>query len=69
MYVHRLLEQGLAREWAYFGVGVMPANTRMRDVLNTQDGLYTLVLRGEDGSETADVIGSITGMHRMTRNA
>ena len=61
MYVHRLLEQGLAREWAYFGVGVMPANTRMRDVLNTQDGLYTLVLRGEDGSETADVIGSITG--------
>jgi len=61
MYVHRLLEQGLAREWAYFGVGVMPSNTQMRDVLNTQDGLYTLVLRGEDGTETADVIGSIIG--------
>jgi mannitol 2-dehydrogenase len=61
MYVHRLLEQGLAREWAYFGVGVMPSNARMRDVLNTQDGLYTLVLRGEDGTETADVIGSIIG--------
>ncbi|MBV9318601.1 MAG: mannitol dehydrogenase family protein, partial [Mycobacterium sp.] len=44
MYVDRLLERGLARDWGICGVGVLAADRRMRDVLQAQDGLYTLVL-------------------------
>ena len=59
MYIDRLLQRGLAREWAICGVGVMPADRRMRDVLRAQDGLYTLVLEHPDGNREARVIGSI----------
>lgn len=58
-YLDRLLRRGLAREWGICGVGVMPADRRMRDVLRAQDGLYTLVLEHPDGSRDARVIGSI----------
>ena len=59
MYIDRLLQAGLAREWGICGVGVMPADWTMRDVLNDQDGLYTLILENPDGSRDAKVIGSI----------
>ena len=59
MYVNRLLQAGLAREWGICGVGVLPADWTMRDVLNDQDGLYTLILEKPDGSRDAEVIGSI----------
>jgi mannitol 2-dehydrogenase len=59
MYIDRLLQRGLAREWGICGVGVLPADWPMRDVLRDQDGLYTLVLENPDGSRDAQVIGSI----------
>src|SRR5689334_6900269 len=42
VYINLLLQQSLAHEWGICGVGVMPADWTMRDVLNGQDGLYTL---------------------------
>ena len=59
MYVDRLLEKGLAHDWGICGVGVMPADRRMADVLAAQDGLYTLLQENPDGSRDARVIGSI----------
>nr|WP_090275626.1 mannitol dehydrogenase family protein [Mycolicibacterium komanii]CRL68642.1 mannitol-1-phosphate/altronate dehydrogenase [Mycolicibacterium komanii] len=59
MYVDRLLEKGLAKEWGIAGVGVMPADRKMADVMATQDGLYTLLLEKPDGGREARVIGSI----------
>ncbi|MFE9580907.1 mannitol dehydrogenase family protein [Nocardia sp. NPDC006044] len=59
MYVDRLLEAGGAREWGICGVGVLPADRRMRDALAAQDGLYTLSVLAPDGSWTTRVIGSI----------
>src|SRR5258708_7849908 len=59
MYIDRLLQQGLAHEWGICGVGVMPADWTMRDVLTDQDGLYTLILANPDSSRDAQVIGSI----------
>jgi mannitol 2-dehydrogenase len=59
MYVDRLLERGLARDWGICGVGVLAADRRMRDVLQAQDGLYTLVLEHPDGRREARVVGSI----------
>ena len=59
MYVDRLLEQGLAGEWGICGVGVLPADRKMADVMAAQDGLYTLVIENPDGTRDARVIGSI----------
>ena len=59
MYIDRLLEMGLAKEWGICGVGVMPSDRKMADVMAAQDGLYTLLLEDPDGGPEARVIGSI----------
>jgi mannitol 2-dehydrogenase len=59
MYIDRLLEKGLAVEWGICGVGVMPADRKMADVMRSQDCLYTLLVENPDGSRDARVIGSI----------
>jgi mannitol 2-dehydrogenase len=56
----RLMNDGKALDWGICGVGVMPADERMRDVMRDQAGLYTLVEKHADGSLDARVIGSIT---------
>lgn len=59
MYLDRLMNTGLAMDWGVCGVGVLPQDSRMRDVTLAQDGLYTLVLKHPDGSLEPRVIGSI----------
>jgi mannitol 2-dehydrogenase len=59
MYVDRLLELGKAREWGICGVGVLPSDQRMAEVMAAQDRLYTLVVKHADGSLDARVVGSI----------
>jgi mannitol 2-dehydrogenase len=60
MYHDRLLTQGDALDWAICGVGVMAFDRRMKEVLDAQDGLYTLVLKHSDGTYEPRVIGAIT---------
>ena len=59
MYVDRLLEQGKAEEWGICGVGVLPSDRRMAEVMAAQDGLYTLVVKYPDGTLEPRVVGSI----------
>jgi mannitol 2-dehydrogenase len=59
MYVDRLLEMGLAKDWGICGVGVLPADRKMADAMAAQDCLYTLLLEKPDGGREARVIGSI----------
>jgi mannitol 2-dehydrogenase len=59
MYHDRLMNEGAAMDWGICGVGVMPADRRMKEVLDAQDGLYTLVLKHNDGTWEPRVIGSI----------
>src|SRR4029450_762181 len=59
MYVDRLLETGLANECGSCGVGVLPGDRQMADVMTAQNGLYTLLSENPDGSRDARVIGSI----------
>lgn len=59
MYVDQLLTDGEARDWAFTGVGVLPKDDRIVEVLNAQDGLYTLVVKHPDGHLEPRVIGSI----------
>jgi mannitol 2-dehydrogenase len=60
MYHDRLMNAAETLGWGICGVGVMPADARMRDALSAQDGLYTLVEKHRDGTYTARVIGAIT---------
>ncbi|MDF3051046.1 MAG: mannitol-phosphate/altronate dehydrogenase [Pseudonocardia sp.] len=59
MYLDRLMNEGKALEWGICGVGVLPGDKRMKDALDAQDGLYTLVLKYPDGRFEPRVIGSI----------
>ena len=59
MYVDALMNEGEALDFGIVGVGTMPGDTRMRDALNGQDGLYTLVVKHPDGRREPRVIGSI----------
>jgi len=59
MYLDRLMEQGQALDWGICGVGVMPFDLKMREVMEAQDCLYTLVLKGFDGTWEPKVVGSI----------
>ncbi|TDE97370.1 mannitol dehydrogenase family protein [Occultella glacieicola] len=59
MYLDRLMREGKALDWAICGLGLLPGDVRMRDALNAQDGLYTLVLKHPDGTYEPTVVGSI----------
>lgn len=59
MYLDRLLENGQAKEWGICGVGVLPGDRKMAQVMADQDCLYTLIAMNPDGSRDARVIGSI----------
>jgi len=58
MYVDALLARGFS-EWGICGVGVLEFDRAMRDALQAQDNLYTLVTSAPDGTREARVIGSI----------
>jgi mannitol 2-dehydrogenase len=59
MYLDRLMEQGRALDWGICGVGVMPFDLKMREAMDAQDCLYTLVLKDPNGGWEPKVIGSI----------
>jgi mannitol 2-dehydrogenase len=63
MYLDRLMEEGAedgrALDWGICGVGVLPGDRRMKEALEAQDCLYTLVLKYPDGTLEPRVIGSI----------
>jgi mannitol 2-dehydrogenase len=59
MYHDRLLNAGAPLDWGICGVGVMPGDRKMKEVLAAQDGRYTLVLKHSDGTYEPRVIGSI----------
>jgi mannitol 2-dehydrogenase len=53
VYLDDLMAAGLASEWAICGVGVLPSDRRMADVMRAQDGLYTVVTRRWAGPPSA----------------
>ncbi len=59
MYVDGLLNAATARDWGIVGVGLLPGDRRMREVMRRQDCLYTLVVKHPDGSLQPRVVGSI----------
>ena len=58
VYAEDLFHQGGDLQWGFCGLGLLPRDARMGEVLHAQGCLYTLVERGSAG-DTARVIGSI----------
>ena len=58
-YVDRLLERGQGGEYGICGIGVLPGDRRMKEVLEAQGGLYTVVVKHPDGTIEARVVGSL----------
>ena len=58
VYNDDLFQQEGPSEWGLCGIGLLPADSRIGDVLCSQDYLYTVVERSAAG-DTARVIGSI----------
>ncbi|MGA8209741.1 MAG: mannitol dehydrogenase family protein [Nocardioidaceae bacterium] len=61
MYLDALMQQGQALDYGITGVGLLPGDRRMQEVLHAQDCLYTLVVKDPDGTMHPRVIGSIIG--------
>ncbi len=64
MYLDRLLNAGgpdaeKYSDWGICGVGVLPGDVKMRDVLEAQDHLYTLVTKSPTGETETRVIGAV----------
>ena len=59
LYLDNYFQQNPGSEWGICGVGLLESDRRMRDALQSQDCLYTLVERSTDG-DRARVIGAIT---------
>ncbi len=55
-YLHRLMQQGLALDWAIIGAGVRPGDAAMRERLLAQDCLTTLI-ELDPGGSSAEVTG------------
>ena len=59
MYLDRLMNEGKALDWGICGVGVLPSDRAMKEVMAAQDCLYTLVVKHPDGQFEPRVIGSM----------
>ncbi|WOI57679.1 mannitol dehydrogenase family protein [Palleronia sp. LCG004] len=59
-YLHRLMDEGLAHDWAILGAGVRAPDAARRDVLLAQDCLNTLIELDPSG-KSAEVTGSMIG--------
>ncbi|MBU2942576.1 mannitol dehydrogenase family protein [Shimia thalassica] len=57
-YLHRLMQEGKAHDWAILGAGVRPFDADMRERLLAQDCLTTLIELDPERS-AAEVIGSM----------
>lgn len=60
VYFDDLARSGISNRWGVTGVSLHSPGAK--DLLSAQDGLYTVVQRGNDG-QTARVVGSIGSVH------
>ncbi len=61
VYVDDAIAETGDGQWGICGVGLLAQDSRMRDALVPQDGLYTVVERGPGADAQARVIGAMTG--------
>ena len=68
IYTEHLLQKHAVQDWAICGVGLLPQDKKMGEVLQKQDGLYTVVER-HYGQENARIVGALTEYLLAPENA
>ncbi|MBL4808051.1 MAG: mannitol dehydrogenase family protein [Rhodobacteraceae bacterium] len=66
-YLHRLMQEGLAQDWAVLGAGVRPNDAEMRIKLLAQDCLTTLIELDPSGI-SAEITGAMIGYLPVEEN-
>ncbi|WP_299152852.1 mannitol dehydrogenase family protein [uncultured Tateyamaria sp.] len=66
-YLHRLMDQGMAHDWAILGAGVRAGDAAQREKLLAQDCLTTLIELDPSG-KSAEVTGSMIGFIPVAGN-
>ena len=58
-YLHRLMQMGLAQDWAIIGAGMRPYDDVQRQKMAAQDYLTTLIELDPDSGTSAEIVGSM----------
>jgi mannitol 2-dehydrogenase len=67
-YLHRLMQKGLAKDWAIIGSGITQYDVKMREGLQAQDFLTTLIELDPEGNQSCEVVGPMIGYVPVERN-
>ncbi|MBA2517492.1 MAG: mannitol dehydrogenase family protein [Solirubrobacterales bacterium] len=59
LYLDRLMEKTGDLAWGICGVGLLPGDRAMKEALDAQDCLYTVVEKHGDGTQEVRVVGSL----------
>ena len=56
-YLHRLMQKDLAKDWAILGSGITEYDLNMRESLQHQDFLTTLIELDPEGNQSCEIVG------------
>ena len=60
-YLHRLMQKDLAKDWAIIGSGITEYDVNMRERLQVQDYLTTLIELDPEGNQSCEIVGPMIG--------
>ena len=67
-YLHRLMQKDLAKDWAIIGSGITQYDVKMREGLQVQDFLTTLIELDPEGNQSCEVVGPMIGYVQVEKN-
>ena len=67
-YLHRLMQKDLAKDWAIIGSGITQYDVKMREGLQAQDFLTTLIELDPEGNQSCEVVGPMIGYVPVEKN-
>ena len=67
-YLHRLMQKDLAKDWAIIGSGITQYDVKMREGLQAQDFLTTLIELDPGGNQSCEVVGPMIGYVPVEKN-
>ena len=67
-YLHRLMQKDLAQDWAIIGSGITQYDVKMREGLQVQDFLTTLIELDPEGNQSCEIVGPMIGYVPVEKN-
>ena len=67
-YLHRLMQKDLAKDWAIIGSGITQYDVKMREGLQVQDFLTTLIELDPEGNQSCEIVGPMIGYVPVEKN-